>query len=242
MKLEDVLGNPILVTDSYKPSHFLQYPADTNRLYAYLEARKGAHYSHTLFFGLRYILQRYLNLSESPITKREVDGAAAFWKAHGEPFNHDGWMKVVDVHGGRLPLTIRAPKEGTLIPIDNALITVESEDPDLWWLVTQMETALMRMWYPITVATRSYFCKRVIFEYLRKTANDPAGELLFKLHDFGGRGVSSAESAGIGGAAHLVNFLGSDTIEGIRFAQAYYGSKSPTWCTASPSRRWSTRR
>ena len=31
------------------------------------------------------------------------------------------------------------------------------------------------------------------------------------------------EAAGIGGAAHLVNFLGSDTLESLRVAREYYG-------------------
>jgi len=32
------------------------------------------------------------------------------------------------------------------------------------------------------------------------------------------------ESAGIGGAAHLVNFMGSDTITGVLYAREYYGA------------------
>jgi nicotinamide phosphoribosyltransferase len=32
------------------------------------------------------------------------------------------------------------------------------------------------------------------------------------------------ESAGIGGAAHLVNFMGTDTISGVLFAREYYGA------------------
>jgi nicotinamide phosphoribosyltransferase len=47
--------------------------------------------------------------------------------------------------------------------------------------------------------------------------------LPFKLHDFGARGTSSGESAEMGGMAHLVNFLGSDTIEAIVAARQYYG-------------------
>ena len=46
----------------------------------------------------------------------------------------------------------------------------------------------------------------------------------FKLHDFGARGVSSLESAGIGGAAHLVNFMGSDTISGVLYAREFYNA------------------
>jgi len=79
------------------------------------------------------------------------------------------------------------------------------------------------MWYPITVATNSYYCKRIILEHLLETANDPWSEIYFKLHDFGARGVSSHESSGIGGMAHLVNFRGTDTVEGLMFARAYYG-------------------
>jgi len=45
---------------------------------------------------------------------------------------------------------------------------------------------------------------------------------VFKLHDFGFRGVSSVESAATGGAAHLVNFLGSDTMAALMCIKEYY--------------------
>jgi len=50
----------------------------------------------------------------------------------------------------------------------------------------------------------------------------PAG-LPFKLHDFGARGVSSLESALLGGMAHLVNFQGSDTLAAVLGARVFYG-------------------
>jgi nicotinamide phosphoribosyltransferase len=65
-------------------------------------------------------------------------------------------------------------------------------------------------------------CKEVILDGLNKTSDDPNGEISFKLHDFGARGASSHESAGMGGLAHIVNFSGSDTIEGILFGMKYY--------------------
>merc|ERR1740129_1769611 len=49
---------------------------------------------------------------------------------------------------------------------------------------------------------------------------------LFKLHDFGFRGVSSVESAAIGGAGHLVNFLGTDTMAALMCAKDYYGESA----------------
>jgi nicotinamide phosphoribosyltransferase len=44
----------------------------------------------------------------------------------------------------------------------------------------------------------------------------------FALHDLGFRGVSSVETAGIGAAAHLINFKSTNTIPGLFVARNYY--------------------
>ena len=49
--------------------------------------------------------------------------------------------------------------------------------------------------------------------------------LPFRLHDFGARGTTSFEQAGIGGLAHLVNFMGTDTVSGLVFARRHYHEK-----------------
>jgi nicotinamide phosphoribosyltransferase len=81
----------------------------------------------------------------------------------------------------------------------------------------------MRVWYPITVATISWHVKQTIRKFLDATSDDAAAQVPFKLHDFGSRGVSSAESAALGGMAHLVNFRGTDTVLGVLAAREYYG-------------------
>ncbi|AWT34642.1 nicotinate phosphoribosyltransferase [Deinococcus arenae] len=212
--------NIILDTDSYKSSHFLQYPKGTTRLFSYLESR-GGKYPQTRFFGLQYILDRYLT---TRVTAEMVEEARALIEAHGEPFPYEGWMRVVNVHGGKLPLEVRAVPEGTLVPIHNVLLSCTNTDPELPWLVGWFETMLMRVWYPITVATQSWHIREIIRAALEKTSDRAAEELPFKLHDFGSRGVSSRESAGIGGLAHLINFQGSDTLEALRVARNHYGA------------------
>jgi nicotinamide phosphoribosyltransferase len=212
--------NLILDTDSYKASHFLQYPPAASGLFAYIESR-GGDYDRTLFFGLQYVLDRYLS---TRVTAAMVDEAKAFFAAHGEPFNEAGWRYIVDELGGRLPLEIRAVPEGSVVPTGNALVSVRSTDPKVFWLVSYVETLLLRVWYPITVATQSWAIKQTIADYLRATSDAPEAQLPFKLHDFGARGVSSEESAGIGGMAHLVNFRGTDTVSGVRYAQRYYAA------------------
>jgi nicotinamide phosphoribosyltransferase len=211
------MNNLILMTDSYKASHFKQYPAGTEAMFSYLESR-GGEYDRTLFFGLQYLLKEFL---WNPITHEDVDEAKTFFAAHGTPFPEAGWRRIVDVHRGRLPVRIRAVAEGMAIPTHNVLLTVESLDPECFWIVTWIETFLMRLWYPITVATQSWHIRKDMIKYLRATGGSEG--LDFKLHDFGARGVSSGESAAIGGAAHLAaGWKGSDTVEGVVLANRYY--------------------
>ena len=210
-----------LDTDSYKTSHFLQYPPGTTRVFSYIESRGGRH-KQTVFFGLQYLLQRYLT---TPVTEQDVLEADAFWREHGVPFHKDGWLHVVRKHGGLLPLRIRAVPEGTVVPVSNALVTVENTCDECFWCTSWVETSLLRVWYPITVCTESRFIKSVIKAGMERTCDDVQGGLGFKLHDFGARGVSSQESAAWGGASHLVNFLGSDTAVGVALANRVYGAK-----------------
>jgi nicotinamide phosphoribosyltransferase len=189
-------------------------------MFSYLESR-GGKYGQTLFTGLQPILKRL----ENGFSLADVEEARDFAAAHGEPFNYEGWVACYNAHGGRFPVRIKAVAEGTVVPVSNCLLTVESTDPRFFWIVSYLETMIMRVWYPITVATQSWTIKQIIKGYLDRTSDDAAAELPFKLHDFGSRGVSSRESAEIGGAAHLVNFMGSDTMPGIRYANYYYKSK-----------------
>lgn len=210
-------ANPILDTDSYKASHWLQYPPGTTGMFSYIESR-GGKYPATVFFGLQMILKEYFSRR---ITRANVEEAEAFFRAHGEPFNREGWMDIATRLGGRLPLRIRAVPEGMVVPVGNVMASVESTDSACAWLVSYVETKLLRVWYPVTVATVSWNIRQIIKRYLEETADDLSG-LPFKLHDFGARGVSSAESAAYGGAAHLVNFMGSDTVYGVVAANRYY--------------------
>lgn len=216
------MKNLILNTDSYKMSHYLQYPDGTTNVFSYVSSR-GGKFDKTVFFGLQAAIKEYL--MGQVITQEAIDEAEEFANMHGEPFNREGWEYILKVHKGRLPLRIRAVPEGTVVPVKKAMVTVEATDPNCFWLTSYVESVILRgVWYPTTVATLSRECKRIINYYLENTADTTDG-LSFKLHDFGSRGVSSEESAALGGMAHLVNFMGSDTISGILAARKYYGAK-----------------
>ncbi len=212
--------NRIIDTDSYKASHWLQYPLNTTRAFFYLESRGSERdYTETVFFGLQYLLKNYFL---APFTQKMVEEAREVITKHGLPFNYDGWTNLIKKHHGKLPLRIRAVAEGTVVPLHNVLMTVETTDDEFAWLGSWFESQLMRIWYPITVATQSFYIKRNVYRFLQETADDADAEIQFKVHDFGSRGVSSQETAAIGGAAHLVNFLGSDTMASLLLHRKFY--------------------
>ncbi len=215
--------NPILNVDSYKTSHYLQYPPGAEVVSSYIESR-GGNYTNSVFFGLQMYLKETLS---RPVTHEHIDEAAEVLAAHGVPFNREGWMYILDAHGGYLPLEIEAVAEGTVLPVSNVLVQARNTDPKVPWLTSYIETSLLRaIWYPTTVATRSRECRNTIELALNDTGDSTEG-LEFKLHDFGARGASSRETAAIGGAAHLLNFQGTDTLNGIEMLRRYYHAAMP---------------
>ena len=214
---------PITIkSDSYKFGHWDQYPVGTETVAAYLESRVGARFDETVFVGLQPLLIKHL--VGPVVTRRGIEKAAKLSKAHfgsEKLFNRAGWEHILNEHGGCLPIRIKAVPEGTAVTVSNVLMTVENLDPKCFWLTNFLETLLSHVWYTSTVATLSRETKKIIKKYLERTA-DNLGGLNFMLHDFGFRGVSSVESAEMGGMAHLVNFLGTDTVVAIEAIATFY--------------------
>lgn len=211
--------NILLQTDSYKLNHWNQYPKDTEVVYSYFESRSGGMFPKLVFFGLSY----YIDQLTKPITMTDVEEAKAIADAHLGPnkFNYEGWRYIALELNGKLPLLIKAVAEGSVLPSSTVLMTVENTDPKCFWLTNYLETFLSHTWYPSTVATLSYNVKQLMKAYKDATSDEGSG-VDFMLHDFGCRGVSSMESAAIGGLAHLVSFKGTDTIPALLLAKNLY--------------------
>jgi nicotinamide phosphoribosyltransferase len=217
--MNDNMNTIMIDTDAYKVSMWLQYPEGTTYVSSYMEARKNP-WTKATWYGAKHVLEQLAK----PITAEQVEFAKLYWDAQGLPFNYDGWMLIVTDLGGYLPLRIQAAPEGTVMDHGNVMLQVVNTDPRFWWLTTWVETASMRIWYPTTVASLSAAIKLDIYKALVETADSPDEEILFKLHDFGSRGASSKETAGIGGSAHLLNFMGTDTGVAALHAMQYYGA------------------
>ena len=204
----------------FQISHHLQYPPGTTKIKSYFESR-GGKFKNVVFFGLQYIIKNWL---AKRVTKADVAEAEEFYKKHfgyAGVFHLEGWNYIVDELDGKLPLLIKSVPEGSRVPYKNVLFTVENTDPKVPWVTNYFETIFVQVWYPLTVCTNSHEQKRLIAQSFRRTADTTDG-LDLKLHDFGYRGSTSVESAGIGGCAHLVNFRGTDNIAAILTAKEFY--------------------
>jgi nicotinamide phosphoribosyltransferase len=218
--------NLLLLADAYKYSHYKLYASCTTKIYSYLESRGGM-FNETVFYGLHYFLKEYLE--GQAFTKENVDEAEEILNGvfgRKGVFKRENFDYILDKYNGRLPIRIKAVPEGTAVPVKNVLMTIENTDPNCFWLTNFLETLLMQVWYPSTVATLSREIRKTVEHYFELTADDTSKTSIdFVLNDFGFRGVSSVESAGLGGSAHLINFMGSDTVYASAFAKKYYDAK-----------------
>lgn len=153
--------NIILLTDSYKPTHWKQYPPGTSEVYAYLESRGGL-FNSTLYYGLQFILKKYL--VGKVITIEKINEAKLIIDAHLGPglFNESGWKYILEKYDGHLPIKIKSVSEGISVPTGNVLMTVQNTDPKVPLLTNYLESILLQVWYPITVGTLSREIKKNI--------------------------------------------------------------------------------
>lgn len=218
--------NLILLADAYKYAHHKLYYPGTTQIFSYLESRGGM-FDETVFFGLQYFLKEYLQ--GKAFTQQDLDEAEGFLLqvfGRDDVFDKSKFQYILDKYDGHLPVKIRAVAEGTAVPVSNVLMTIENTDPECFWLTNFLETLLMLVWYPCTVATLSNQIRKVVTQYYKETATEGAEAAIdFVLNDFGFRGVSSVESAKIGGAAHLLSFSGSDNLAGSGMAIKYYNAQ-----------------
>ncbi len=231
-KALDRPNNLILCSDAYKYSHHKFYPEGTEMVHSYLESR-GGKFETTVFYGLQIYLKEFLE--GIAITAEDVDEAYDYLGdekgvfGRNDVFDRTKFDYIVEKHGGKLPIRICAVPEGTVVNTKNVLFTIENTDPNCAWLTNFLETILLQVWYPITVATLSREVKKIVIKYFQKTTDYDAATIdflvQFVLNDFGFRGVSSVQSARNGGSAHLVNFTGSDTTIANVVINDIYNSK-----------------
>jgi nicotinamide phosphoribosyltransferase len=224
---------PALLVDGYKVGHVFQYPKDTEFVYSNLTPRKSRTESDdsVVFFGLQYFIQEYLirQFNENFFAKPEGEVMAAYERRIDNYLGKGAisYDHIRELHRyGRMPIRIKALKEGTPVPHGVPMLTLSNTDPRFFWVTNMLETILSAvLWKACTSATSARKFRASFEKYNRLTVADKPNPFIdWQGHDFSFRGMSGLEDACLSGAAHLLSFAGTDTIPAIDFLETYYGA------------------
>jgi len=219
---------PLLATDGYKVGHIRQYPPGTTRVYSNFTNRGSRIPGITavVHFGLQAYLQESLMDAFEPFFAAEEDEVADAYQRIMDAYLGPGAVGTDHIRAlhrlGYLPLRFCAVPEGTRVPLRVPSFTIENTLPEFFWLVNYIESALSAaVWHPSTTATIALEYRRLFDAAALRTTGSTAGVAL-QGHDFSFRGQTSLASAAMSGAAHLLSFVGTDSIPAIDAVETYY--------------------
>lgn len=222
------ITSPLFKTDAYKLDHRRQYPEGTTAVYANFTPRgsriEGV--DKVVHFGLQAFLQSFCIEAFAPFFAAKEDLAVKEFEATVESIlgvNQVGSEHIRALHKkGYLPLRFSAVPEGTALPLRMPAFTVENTEPGFFWLTNYIETAVSaEVWQPSTSATVAHQFRQHLDAAAIATTGDTAG-VDWQLHDFSFRGMAGIAAAEASGAAHLLSFLGSDSLGSIDWINRYY--------------------
>jgi len=222
--------NVMLLADFYKISHRSMYPVGMEVCYSTWTPRTSRlNVEFAVSFGQQAFIKNYLikffndNFFNKPKEKIVKDYARTIKYTLG--VSNPETKHIEDLHDlGYLPLSIKSLPEGTLVPLKVPMMTIENTKPEFFWLTNYIETlASCSLWQASTSATIAYNYKKLLTDYAMKTVGN-ADFVAFQGHDFSMRGQSSLESAILSGMAHLLSFVGTDTIPAITALEHLYNA------------------
>lgn len=219
---------PLLLTDGYKVGHIKQYPENTTRVYSNWTNRGSRldGVDEVVHFGLQAFCQEFLTEAFAPFFAADEDEVCRLYQEVMDSYLGPGTVDTAHIRAlhrkGYLPLRFCAVPEGTLVPLRVPSFTIENTEPEFFWLVNYIESALSaQVWHPSTTATIALQYRRLLEEAALRTTGSTAG-VDFQAHDFSFRGQTSIGAAEASGAGHLTSFLGTDSILSIDWVRRYY--------------------
>ncbi|AYP68295.1 nicotinamide phosphoribosyl transferase [Bacillus phage vB_BcoS-136] len=225
-----------LLCDFYKVSHKDQYPIGTETVYSTWIARSNKYFPRTdkvVAFGFQAFIKKYLiNYFNEHFFSRPKEEVVAEYVRYIKftlGVENPDATHIAELHDlGYLPITVKAIKEGILVPIKVPMLVVENTNPKFFWVTNYLETIISNeIWLPSTSATIAFEYRKLLNKYAMKTTGDTSG-VIFQGHDFSMRGMGAFEASVNSGAGHLLSFVGTDTIPAIAHHEAYYNANIET--------------
>lgn len=225
------------VTDGYKLSHGAMYADGTTKVYSNLTPRSDKIYRRNctpfydgklVWVGAQGAVQEIKEMWDvffaSP--KDQVVGRFARRMA-GYLGGYEPAVKAIaELHDvGYLPLQFKSLPEGSKVSFGIPVMTVTNTLPQFYWLTNYLETVISGLtWKTATNATIAAEYKAICKHYAELTGTDDF-TVSIQCHDFSMRGLSGPEDAARSGLGHLTQFIGTDTLPAMDFAQDYYDAK-----------------
>jgi len=218
-------------TDAYQAGHFKMIPPGMENFECSQGIfRKPLHYGGDTAADLRIVsagLMPFILLNlEEPITPESVDEAEWFYNDfHAKPeppfvqpypYPKKIFEKIISEFNGKLPICVMGLKDGQTHYVGEPHVQIWTDVPGMGELVGWIESTLgPYLWTSATVATRGRIRVERFMElyqkcYPSRSRDDIKRMVTFKFHDFGRRGAASSQITGI---AHLINWLGTDTVD-----------------------------
>lgn len=223
--------SPLLKTDAYKLSHMLLYPKGTQVVYETLTPRVNSFFKwddKMTAFGYRLFFTRLQEDFQKNFFDLDwADVYADVQPAVAESLGQDVAAQIMPqfqaLHElGYLPLKVTALPEGTLVPMQVPVLTIENTDPAFFWLPGYLETALLSdTFVTSTVASIARKFRQVGQRFADLSADDN-GYLDFQFHDFSQRGQHGNDASILSGIAHLTSFKGTDIVQAPKVIHDVY--------------------
>lgn len=215
-----------LSTDAYQASHFLQIPKG-------MEDYQVAQVIHRkplfkddyrlVHAGVQLFVEMCLS---EPMTLDDIWEAEKIYKdfyiGKPYPFPKQMFERTVREFGGYPPITIFSLRDGSAHYVGEPCVQVVCNTPGMGEWVGYIEsTMLPYIWASTIVATRGRKRKEKMEAWFKKhypskSADEISAMVAYKFHDFGDRGAASSDVTGV---AHLMNWLGTDTMRAVYIAQ-----------------------
>jgi nicotinamide phosphoribosyltransferase len=222
--------------DGYKVKHGMMYSNGTESVYSNFTPRSNEIYLRNctsfydgklVFIGAQGAVQEvqelwddsFFQLSKEKAVGRFVKRMASYLGGAAQ-----ATAALEELHDlGFLPLLIKALPEGTRVPMGVPVLTITNTLPPFFWLVNYLETLLSDLlWKQSTNATIAAEYKAICQYYANITGTDDF-TVSIQCHDFSMRGMSGPEDAARSGFPHLTQFIGTDTLPAMDYAEDYYG-------------------
>lgn len=222
---------PLLLSDTYKQTHYRMYPKGLTKLVSYWVPRKSMfkHVDKMIFFGLQaFIIEYLIKYFDEEFFLKDKTAVVEKYKKYMDNQLGEGNYDLTPIESlhdlGYLPLEIRALPEGTAVNMGVPCIELTNTHPDFAWLVQWVECLLQtELWKPCCHATVAKMYRDLANYYYGKTVDNDISPAT-AMSDFGMRGMSGLEDSIKTSAAWLLSFDKTSTIPATVYIDEMYNA------------------